>query len=252
MKLNCDMGEAFGAWKMGEDEQIMPFVDQANVACGFHASDPLTMSKTVALAKQHDVTIGAHPAYPDLVGFGRRNMDIAPVELKALIQYQIGALQGICQAHNAKLSYVKPHGALYNQMMADFAILDTVMQAVSELDASLTLMVMAVPEAEQVKQLAAKYGLNVWFEAFADRLYTDEGRLTPRKQPNAVHASFELIEQQVVQLCETGTLTTASGQTLAIHADTICVHGDGDHAVDAVKRIRKLVDVTNQDNATTP
>ncbi|RBO86065.1 5-oxoprolinase subunit PxpA [Marinomonas aquiplantarum] len=252
MKLNCDMGEAFGAWKMGEDEQIMPFVDQANVACGFHASDPLTMSKTVALAKQHDVTIGAHPAYPDLVGFGRRNMDIAPVELKALIQYQIGALQGICQAHNAKLSYVKPHGALYNQMMADFAILDTVMQAVSELDTSLTLMVMAVPEAEQVKQLAAKYGLNVWFEAFADRLYTDEGRLTPRKQPNAVHASFELIEQQVVQLCETGTLTTASGQTLAIHADTICVHGDGDHAVDAVKRIRKLVDVTNQDNATTP
>jgi len=252
MKLNCDMGEAFGAWKMGEDEQIMPFVDQANVACGFHASDPLTMSKTVALAKQHDVTIGAHPAYPDLVGFGRRNMDIAPVELKALIQYQIGALQGICQAHNTKLSYVKPHGALYNQMMADFAILDTVMQAVSELDASLTLMVMAVPEAEQVKQLAAKYGLNVWFEAFADRLYTDEGRLTPRKQPNAVHASFELIEQQVVQLCETGTLTTASGQTLAIHADTICVHGDGDHAVDAVKRIRKLVDVTNQDNATTP
>ncbi|WP_394182822.1 5-oxoprolinase subunit PxpA [Marinomonas posidonica] len=252
MKLNCDMGEAFGVWKMGEDEQIMPFVDQANVACGFHASDPLTMSKTVALAKQHDVTIGAHPAYPDLVGFGRRNMDIAPVELKALIQYQIGALQGICQAHNAKLSYVKPHGALYNQMMADFAILDTVMQAVSELDASLTLMVMAVPEAEQVKQLAAKYGLNIWFEAFADRLYTDEGRLTPRKQPNAVHASFELIEQQVVQLCETGTLTTASGQKLAIHADTICVHGDGDHAVDAVKRIRQLVDVTNQDNATTP
>ncbi|KZN13889.1 5-oxoprolinase subunit PxpA [Marinomonas sp. TW1] len=252
MKLNCDMGEAFGTWKMGEDVQIMPFVDQANVACGFHASDPLTMSKTVALAKQHGVTIGAHPAYPDLVGFGRRNMDIAPVELKALIQYQIGALLGICQAHNTKLSYVKPHGALYNQMMADFAILETVMQAVSELDASLTLMVMAVPEAEQVKKLAQKYGLTVWFEAFADRLYTDEGRLTPRKQPNAVHASFELIEQQVVQLCETGTLTTASGQKLAIHADTICVHGDGDHAVDAVKRIRQLVDVTNQDNATTP
>lgn len=252
MKLNCDMGEAFGTWKMGEDVQIMPFVDQANVACGFHASDPLTMSKTVALAKQHGVTIGAHPAYPDLVGFGRRNMDIAPVELKALIQYQIGALQGICQAHNTKLSYVKPHGALYNQMMADFAILETVMQAVSELDASLTLMVMAVPEAEQVKKLAQKYGLTVWFEAFADRLYTDEGRLTPRKQPNAVHASFELIEQQVVQLCETGTLTTASGQKLAIHADTICVHGDGDHAVDAVKRIRQLVNVTNQDNATTP
>lgn len=251
MKLNCDMGEAFGAWKMGEDEQIIPFVDQANVACGFHASDPLTMSKTVALAKQHGVTIGAHPAYPDLVGFGRRNIDIAPAELKALIQYQVGALQGICQANQVSLSYVKPHGALYNQMMADFTMLETVMQAVSELDQHLTLMVMAVPEAEQVKQLAQKYGLTVWFEAFADRLYTDEGRLTPRKQSNAVHASFELIEQQVVQLCETGTLTTASGKNLAIHADTICVHGDGDHAVDAVKRIRKLVDVTNQNNATT-
>ncbi|BFM49921.1 5-oxoprolinase subunit PxpA [Marinomonas sp. THO17] len=251
MKLNCDMGEAFGAWKMGEDTHIMPFVDQANVACGFHASDPLTMSKTVALAKQHGVTLGAHPAYPDLVGFGRRNMDVAPAELKALIQYQIGALQGICQAHEVKLSYVKPHGALYNQMMADFTILETVMQAVSELDSSLTLMVMAIPEAEQVKQLAQKYALNVWFEAFADRLYTDEGRLTPRKLPNAVHASFELIEQQVVQLCETGTLTTASGKSLAIHADTICVHGDGAHAVDAVKRIRKLVNATQQNNTTT-
>ena len=120
MKLNCDMGEAFGNWTMGLDEQIMSFVDQANIACGFHASDPLTMSKTVALAKQHNVTIGAHPAYPDLVGFGRRNMDIAPEELKAIIQYQVAALQGICAAQGVKVTYVKPHGALYNTMMKDF------------------------------------------------------------------------------------------------------------------------------------
>ncbi|MBJ7536115.1 5-oxoprolinase subunit PxpA [Marinomonas transparens] len=246
MKLNCDMGEAFGAWKMGLDDKIMPFVDQANIACGFHASDPLTMVKTVALAKQHNVTIGAHPGYPDLVGFGRRNMDIAPTELKALIQYQIGALKGICAGQNVKVDYVKPHGAMYNQMMANFSILDTVMQAVSELDATLPLMVGAVPESNEIKEMAKKYGLTVWFEAFSDRLYTDEGRLTPRKEANAVHASFELIEKQVIQLCETGTVTTGSGKTIKIHADTICVHGDGAHAVDAVTRIRSLVDGLNK------
>ena len=242
MKLNCDMGEAFGTWKMGMDEQIMPYVDQANIACGFHASDPLTMSKTVALAKQHNVTIGAHPAYPDLVGFGRRNMDIAPTELKALIQYQVGALQGICKAHGTQVTYVKPHGALYNTMMADFSVLETVMQAVSELDPTLVLMVMAIPESDQVKALAEKYQLALWFEAFSDRLYTDEGRLTPRKQSGAVHQTFDLIEQQVLQLSEQGALTTESGQLLAIQADTICVHGDGAHAVEAVQRIRQVVD----------
>jgi len=242
MKLNCDMGEAFGTWKMGMDEQIMPYVDQANIACGFHASDPLTMSKTVALAKQHNVTIGAHPAYPDLVGFGRRNMDIAPTELKALIQYQVGALQGICKAHGTQVTYVKPHGALYNTMMADFSVLETVMQAVSELDPTLVLMVMAIPESDQVRALAEKYQLTLWFEAFSDRLYTDEGRLTPRKQSGAVHQTFDLIEQQVLQLSEQGVLTTESGQLLAIQADTICVHGDGAHAVEAVQRIRQVVD----------
>ena len=242
MKLNCDMGEAFGTWKMGMDEEIMPYVDQANIACGFHASDPLTMSKTVALAKQHNVTIGAHPAYPDLVGFGRRNMDIAPTELKALIQYQVGALQGICKAHGTQVTYVKPHGALYNTMMADFSVLETVMQAVSELDQTLVLMVMAIPESDQVRALAEKYQLTLWFEAFSDRLYTDEGRLTPRKQSGAVHQTFDLIEQQVLQLSEQGALTTESGQLLAIQADTICVHGDGAHAVEAVQRIRQVVD----------
>ncbi|SBS29679.1 LamB/YcsF family protein [Marinomonas aquimarina] len=241
MKLNCDMGEAFGAWTMGRDEEIMPFVDQANIACSFHASDPLTMSKTVALAKRHNVTIGAHPAYPDLVGFGRRNMDIAPHELKAIIQYQIGALQGICQAHGTKVTYVKPHGALYNTMMSNFTVLETVMESVSELDDSLILMLMAIPEEHHVKALAGKYGLKLWFEVFSDRLYTDEGRLTPRQQADAVHKDFGLIEQQVQQLSEHGTLTTESGKSLAVHADTICVHGDGDHAVEAVQRIRALV-----------
>lgn len=241
MKLNCDMGEAFGAWTMGRDEEIMPFIDQANIACGFHASDPLTMSKTVALAKQCNVTIGAHPAYPDLVGFGRRNMDIAPAELKALIQYQIGALQGICRAQGTQVTYVKPHGALYNTMMANFTVLETVMQAVSELDPSLILMVMAIPEVEQVKALAQKYNLALWFEAFSDRLYTEEGRLTPRQQNNAVHKDFALIERQVLQLSQHGSLITESGNALDVHADTICVHGDGDHAVEAVQRIRAVI-----------
>ncbi|RDL45371.1 LamB/YcsF family protein [Marinomonas piezotolerans] len=245
MKLNCDMGEAFGAWPMGLDEQIMPYIDQANIACGFHASDPLTMSKTVALAKHHGVTIGAHPGYPDLVGFGRRNMDIASTELKALIQYQVGALQGICRAQGVEVAYVKPHGALYNTMMKDFSVLETVMQAVSELDSSLILMVMAIPEVEEVKVLAQKYGLQLWFEAFSDRLYSDSGRLTPRSQPLSVHQSFDLIEAQVLQLSQFGTLTTESGTSLAVEANTICVHGDGAHAVDAVKRIRAVVEGSN-------
>lgn len=241
MKLNCDMGEAFGAWTMGLDEQIMPYIDQANIACGFHASDPLTMSKTVALAKQHNVTIGAHPAYPDLVGFGRRNMDIASEELKALLQYQIGALQGICQAHDTHVSYVKPHGALYNTMMTDFSVLETVMQAVSELDPSLILMVMAAPEAEQIKTLAEKYQLSLWFEAFSDRLYTNDGLLTPRKHANAVHQSFNLIEQQVLELSTRRQLMTESGDMLTVEADTLCVHGDGAHALEAVQRIRDVI-----------
>lgn len=241
MKLNCDMGEAFGAWKMGLDEDIMPFVDQANIACGFHASDPLTMAKTVALAKANHVAIGAHPAYPDLVGFGRRNMDIAPRELKALIQYQIGALQGICQSQGTNVCYVKPHGALNNTMMSDFQVLETVMQSVSELDVSLPLMVQAVPETEAIRALAAKYGLTVWFEAFSDRLYTDDGRLTSRKQANAVHQSVDLIISQVTQLFETRTVQTESGKTLSIEADTICVHGDNTPALEAIKRIRALL-----------
>lgn len=246
MKLNCDMGEAFGPWKMGLDDQIMPYVDQANIACGFHASDPLTMAHTVALAKQNNVSIGAHPGYPDLVGFGRRNMDIAPAELKAIIHYQVGALKGICASQNTKIDYVKPHGALYNQMMADSAILETVMQALSELDTRLPLMVGAVPEAPAIREMAKQYGLIVWFEAFADRLYTDEGRLTPRKLPNAVHASYALIEQQVKQLCESGTVISGTGKVLTIHADTICVHGDGIHAVEAVTKLRTIVDAFNQ------
>lgn len=241
MKLNCDMGEAFGAWTMGRDEEIMPFIDQANIACGFHASDPLTMQTTVALAKQHQVTIGAHPAYPDLVGFGRRNMDIAPAELKALIQYQVGALQAICHAQDTHVTYVKPHGALYNTMMQDMRVLESVMQAVSELNSELILMVMATPEADQIRLLAKRYGLTLWFEAFSDRLYTDAGRLTPRQQANAVHKDFSLIEQQVTQLAQQGSLITESGTSLAVHADTLCVHGDGEHAVDAVQRIRALL-----------
>ncbi len=241
MKLNCDMGEGFGRWKMGLDEQIMPFVDQANIACGFHAADPRTMATTVCLAKQHNVTIGAHPAYPDLLGFGRRNMDIDPAELKAVIQYQVGALTGICQSQDVQVGYVKPHGALYNQMMADFMILATVMQAVNELNTTLPLMVMAIPESLEVKKMAKQYGVTLWFEAFADRLYTDDGRLTPRNQANAVHPTLQLIENQVEQLCATGTITTSSGKQLALDADTICVHGDGVHAVDAVTRTRTLV-----------
>ena len=241
MLLNCDMGEAFGAWTMGQDEQIMPYVDQANIACGFHASDPLIMAKTVSLAKQHSVSVGAHPGFPDLVGFGRRKMDVAPAELKALVQYQVGALQGICQAQGMNLSYVKPHGALYNQMASNEMTLDIVMQAVSEISETLPLMVMAVPEREAISRHAERYGLTILYEAFADRLYTADGRLTPRSQADAVHSSVELIEQQVLGLLQRSEVTTETGQALAVNADSICIHGDNPHALEAVKRVRRLL-----------
>ena len=153
MLLNCDLGESYGPWKMGMDEVVMPHLHLANIACGFHASDPLTMDRTVALAVAHGVTIGAHPGYPDLVGFGRRSMACSRDEVIALVTYQVGALAGICQRHGAALSYVKPHGALYNDMMKDEQLCDAIMAAVAGFDASLSLMLMATADNDRYQQM---------------------------------------------------------------------------------------------------
>jgi len=240
LKLNCDLGESFGAWTMGLDAEIMPYIDQANIACGFHAGDPLVMRNTLALAKQHKVEVGAHPGYRDLAGFGRRSIPHTADELHALLTYQIAALDGMAQAQGLTLSYVKPHGALYNDMMANTELRAQVMQCLAEFHRPLKLMLLATADTEQHLQEAARFNLALSFEAFADRCYDDNGRLLPRSLDNAVH-NHEQTLAQVQQLCEDSCVTTVSGQRLTLQADTLCVHGDNPTAVQAVKAIRQLI-----------
>ncbi len=239
--LNCDIGESFGAWTMGLDAQVMPYIDCANIACGFHASDPVTMQRTVALALEHNVRIGAHPGYPDLVGFGRRSMSCSNEEIKAMLLYQIGALDGICRAQGSALSYVKPHGALYNDMMRQPALLRAVLEAVHSYNPQLPLMLMSVKDNQPATELAAQVGVELYFEVFADRSYDPEGRLLARDLPNAVHHNAEVICAQALRLTQGQALVASDGSALQLQADTLCVHGDNASSVAAVQRIREAL-----------
>jgi len=254
MKLNCDLGESFGSWKMGLDEHVMPVIEQANIACGFHGGDPLVITKTLQLAKQHRVTIGAHPSYPDLVGFGRRSMQCSQAELTSLLHYQISALAGMANIAGLTLKYVKPHGALYNDMMVNDEIRNTIMQAVASYAQSghnqqnhsqtglqpLALMLQATPNIEQHRSEAKKLGLTIWAEAFADRCYNDDGTLVSREHMGAVHNREKTLEQ-ALQLSQKGSVTTLNGNTLMLSADTLCVHGDNPEAVQAIIEIKALL-----------
>lgn len=235
--LNCDMGESFGAWKMGLDEQVMPHVDCANIACGYHASDPGTMRRTVALAVEHGVRIGAHPAYPDLVGFGRRSMQCSAQEVEDMLLYQIGALDGICRAEGTRVEYVKPHGALYNDMMRRPDLLQAVMQAVHRYDPSLQLMVLSRRDNRQAQDMAKDVGISLMLEAFADRAYDDDGYLLARDQPGAVHHLTTDILEQALTFARGEPLTTAGGSELSLEAETLCVHGDNPESVMVVRQI---------------
>jgi UPF0271 protein len=240
IKLNCDLGESFGAWQMGLDAQVMPLIDQANVACGFHAGDPTVLVKTLTLAKQYQVQIGAHPSYDDKQGFGRRSVKMQPDELKHLLWYQIAAVDGVAKSLGLELSYVKPHGALYNDMMASPALLETVMQAVAGYHKPLKLMLLATASATEHRQLAKSYQLELLFEAFADRCYQNDGSLTPRSQAGSV-LDHQAALAQVQQLLQSGTIQSDTGQNVAINADTLCVHGDNPQAVALVQSIRQLL-----------
>lgn len=238
--LNCDLGESFGSWTMGMDAEVMPHIDQANIACGFHAGDPLIMSKTLELAKQHNVRIGAHPAYPDLVGFGRRSMNCSTDEIKAFITYQTAALGGMAQSMELSLEYVKPHGALYNDMMANDNIRHAIMDAIASFHLPIRLMLQATPKAEQHRKEAKERGIELFFEAFADRCYDDDGRLLARTKVGAVHNREKMLAQ-VEQLNSDGTVTSISGKLLPLQADTLCVHGDNIEGVKAIAAIRELI-----------
>ena len=238
--LNCDLGESFGSWTMGLDEQAMPHIDLANIACGFHGGDPVVMARTLKLAKQHSVTIGAHPSYPDLQGFGRRSMQCSTSEIINLIHYQVAALDGMAQCQGLNLSYIKPHGALYNDMMAKPEVWQAVLQAVASYHKPLKLMILATADAAQYQQQAAAAGVSLLLEAFADRRYTDAGKLTPRSQAGAVLHGAEVLAQ-VRQLVARGSVTTDSGKTLPLAADTLCVHGDNVAAITQLTEIRELL-----------
>ena len=243
MLLNCDLGESFGSWTMGLDDLVMPHIDQANIACGFHGGDPLTMQRTLALAARHGVSVGAHPAYPDLVGFGRRSMHLSPEEIIANLHYQVAALEGMARSQGLELSYVKPHGALYNDMMANADVRSAVMQAVASFHRPLALMLQATSQAPQHRTEAGKTGISLLFEAFADRCYDDDGSLLSRRKPGAVHGRERMLEQ-VIQLKTHGTVTTVSGRVLELEVDTLCVHGDNLEGVQAVEAIRALIDAS--------
>lgn len=238
--LNCDLGESFGAWKMGLDDQVMPFIDQANVACGFHAGDPIVMKRTLLSAKRHNVVVGAHPSYPDLAGFGRRSMNLPPVEIIAIVEYQIAALAGMANNIDMPIAYVKPHGALYNDMMANGHIRSAVMQAIAESHLPLAFMLQATPDAETHREEAKMFGLELMFEAFADRCYDDNGALLSRSKEGAVHSKEKMLAQ-VTQLKNDGSVTTISGHRLELQADSLCVHGDNIDGVNAIEEIRQII-----------
>lgn len=238
--LNCDLGESFGSWTMGLDEQAMPHIDLANIACGFHGGDPDVMVRTLQLAKQHGVAIGAHPSYPDLQGFGRRSMQCSGSEMINLIHYQVAALDGMAQCQGLTVSYIKPHGALYNDMMAKPEVWQAVLQAVASYHKPLKLMILATANAAAYQQQAAAAGVSLLLEAFADRRYTAAGKLTPRSQPGAVLHGAEVLAQ-VRQLVTHGSVTTDNGEVLPLAADTLCVHGDNLAAITQLTEIRELM-----------
>ena len=236
MDLNSDLGESFGAWSMGDDAAMLDIVSSANVACGFHAGDPAGILKTLKEAKARNVVVGAHIAYPDLVGFGRRNMDIGSSDLIASCIYQIGALQGLAQAAGTTVKYVKPHGALYNKIAQDKRQASDVITAMLALDKNLTLLALA---GSPLIQWARDAGLNVVAEAFADRAYTPQGELVSRTLPGAVLHDEALITERMLNLVREGTLQAIDGSTVRIEADSICVHGDSPGAVSIARNLRQ-------------
>lgn len=236
--LNCDLGESFGAYKCGMDEEVIPFISSANVACGFHASDPLVMEKTVAMAAKYGVAVGAHPGYPDLVGFGRRNMNVSPEEVKAMVQYQIGALMAFCRSKGVALQHVKPHGAMYNMAGKDENLAMAVCRGIQEVDESLILLGLA---GSRMMEAAKKIGLRFASEVFADRAYEEDGSLVARTKPGAMITDEELAVTRVVRMVTEGKVTSVTGKEIEITADSICVHGDGPKALAFVEKIRKAL-----------
>ncbi|MFJ7881993.1 LamB/YcsF family protein [Pseudomonas sp. NPDC096917] len=240
--INSDLGESFGAWNMGDDAAMLDIVTSANVACGFHAGDPAGILRTLKAAAAKNVMIGAHVSYPDKVGFGRRNMDVASDELTADVIYQIGSLQALAKAAGTSVRYVKPHGALYNTIAHDRRQAMAVIEAIRAIDPTLVLVALA---GSPLIELARSEGLQCVAEAFADRAYTPQGTLVSRREPGAVLHDPELVAQRMLRLVQSGSIEAIDGSLVRIEADSICVHGDSPAAVEMARELRRVLEQAN-------
>ncbi|WP_165247872.1 LamB/YcsF family protein [Adlercreutzia sp. ZJ141] len=242
--LNSDLGESFGRYTLGLDEQVIPLVSSVNVACGMHAGDPIVMRNTVQRAAAAGTSIGAHPGYPDLQGFGRRDMKLSPDEGYAYVLYQVGAMQAFCRAVGVELAHVKPHGQLYNRCAVDRPFADAVAQAIYDADPQLVVVGLA---NGQLIEAARTLGMQTAQEFFTDRNYTDEGVLVPRTQENAMIVDEAFAVERVVRVVRDGTIESVNGKTITVQADTICVHGDNAHALQFVQRVREALEIAGID-----
>ncbi|MBF7072740.1 5-oxoprolinase subunit PxpA [Glaciecola sp. MH2013] len=240
MKLNADLGESFGAWKLQNDEALMPYIHMANIACGGHAGDANSMVKAIKSTLHHKVEIGAHPSYPDIQGFGRRSMNIDSAELIHLVCAQIATLDGLAKCYGQNLSHVKPHGALYNDAMSKPSVRTALFKAMKLYHRQLPIMLQATSQQSHILLEAKEYDVSVIFEAFADRAYQDDGLLTPRTRSGAV-LELESAFLQAKQIIETNTVTTLSGKTISLAADSICIHGDTPSALELAERLSQLL-----------
>jgi 5-oxoprolinase (ATP-hydrolysing) subunit A len=236
--LNCDMGESFGPWKMGQDELLMDYVSSVNIACGFHAGDPRTMRLTVEAAIKKNVAIGAHPGYPDIQGFGRREIKMSPSEVYETVLYQIGALSAFATAAGSKLSHVKPHGALYNSAAKDSILAEAIASAVRDAGDHLTLIGLS---GSKLIDEGKKKGLKTLNEVFGDRTYQEDGSLTPRTVAGSLIEDPNTAAAQSLQMVSRKTVTSTSGKEIPVQADTICIHGDGKHALDFARAICSIL-----------
>jgi UPF0271 protein len=232
--LNCDMGESFGRYRLGRDEEILPYVTSVNIACGFHAGDPSVMRRTVRMTAERHVAIGAHPGFLDLQGFGRRNLDVSAEEVFDWMVYQIGALYGFVKAEGVQMHHVKPHGALYNIAAKDVRLATAIAEAVYKVDPQLILYGLSGSELIRAGQ---KIGLRTASEVFADRTYLADGTLTPRTHPDACLQDPKRAVQQVIQMIKNGSVTSLDGRVVSIQADTVCIHGDGPNALEFAREI---------------
>lgn len=235
--INCDMGESFGNYQLGNDAALLDYVTSANIACGFHAGDPSVMQQTVKLAAEKGIAIGAHPSYPDLQGFGRRKMDLTTAEIEALVLYQIGALAAFARANKATLTHVKAHGMLYNVAAVEPPVASAIARAIARYDQNLIMVALAT--SPLMISAGQQAGLRVAREAFADRAYNPDGTLVSRKLAGSLIADPDLAAAQVVRLVKQGEIVAHDGSVLKLEADTVCVHGDGSHALEIAQTLRQ-------------